>query len=72
METKHDLIKALLIAEKYNPDFEMFCRHDVLTICGVEPQEVSEEDKVSLSNYGFFISDESGEDSFESFRWGSC
>lgn len=54
METKHDLIKALLIAEKYNPDFKMFCRHDVLTICGVEPQEVSEEDKVSLSNYGFF------------------
>jgi hypothetical protein len=68
----HNLIKALLIIEKYNPKFSTHCEHDVMSICGVEPDEVSEEDKVLLDEYGFFIGDECGETAFESFQWGSC
>ena len=71
-QTKHDLIKALLIAEKYNPNFEMFCSHDVMCICEVDVDEVSGADKELLHGYGFHIGGSSGEEGFESFRWGSC
>ena len=69
---EHDLIKSLLIIEKYNSDFSTHCEHDVMSICGVEPEEVSEEDTELLAQYGFHIGDECGEEAFEPFRWGSC
>jgi hypothetical protein len=67
-----DLIKALEIMVKYNPKSTTHCEHDVLIICGVEPDEVSEEDIELMKLYGFHIGDSCGEDAFESFRWGSC
>jgi len=70
--TKHKLIKALLIIEKYNSDFSTHCEHDIMSICGVEPEEVSEEDRLILDECGFFIGDEYGEETFQSFKWGSC
>lgn len=68
-----DLIKALQILRKYgNPSYPTHCEHDVLTICGIKPQDVSDEDKNELDNLGFFISDEYGEEMFQSFKFGSA
>jgi len=68
----NDLIKALMIIEKYNHDFRTFCAHDILCICGVEPEEVSEEDIDLLEEFGFFVGEDCGETALQSFRWGSC
>ena len=68
----HDLIQALQIFESYNPKFSTHCEHDVMAICGVEPDEVSDGVKLLLNELGFHIGDSCGEDGFESFRWGSC
>jgi len=68
----NELIKALLILEKYNPEFSTHCEHDIMSICGVEPNEVSEEDIQLLEDFGFHIGSECGETGFESYRWGSC
>ena len=66
-----DLIKALQIFLKYkNEQWPTHCEHDVLTIVGVEPEEVSDEDKADLDKLGFFVSDE--EEYFQSFRFGSA
>lgn len=68
-----DLIKALQIFLKYgNPKYPTHCEHDVLTICGINPIDVSEEDKAELDNLGFFISDEYGDECFQSFKFGSA
>ena len=54
-----DLIKALLIFQKYiKPDdlaykYPTACEHDELYV-NVNPSIVSEEDKATLSNLGFF------------------
>jgi hypothetical protein len=66
-----DLIEALQIFLKYgNPPYPTHCEHDELTICGIEPSAVSEEDKHRLDELGFFV-DES-EDCFMSFKFGSA
>lgn len=68
-----DLIKALQILLKYgNPDYPTHCEHDTLHICGIDPDDVSEEDKAELDELGFFVSDASGESGFMSFRYGSA
>lgn len=68
-----DLIEALQILLKYgNPNCPTHCEHDVLMICGIEPQDVSDEDKEKLEELGFFVSDEYGEEMFKSFKFGSC
>ena len=65
-----DLIKALQILLKYgNPHHPTHCEHDTLMICGIDPDDVSEEDKAELDKLGFFVSDE---DAFISFRYGSA
>ena len=67
------LIEALQIFLKYgNPSYPTHCEHDTLYICGIEPSDVSNEDKVKLDELGFFVDDESGEESFISFRYGSA
>jgi hypothetical protein len=67
------LIEALQILLKYgNPDYPTHCEHDILTICGIEPSDVSEEDIAKLDELGFFVGDEYGEESFHSFRYGSA
>jgi len=65
------LIEALQIFLKYgDPDYPTHCEHDVLTICGIFPAEVSAEDKAKLKELGFFISSDG--DYFQSFRYGSA
>lgn len=67
------LIEALQIFLKYgNPDYPTHCEHDVMYIVGIDPDDVSDEDKEKLDELGFFISDESGENGFQSFRYGSA
>jgi hypothetical protein len=66
-----DLIEALQIFKKYkNEKYPTNCSHDVLAIMGVEPDEVSDEDKLRLGKLGFFVDKE--EDVFISFRFGSA
>ena len=49
-----DLIEALQILLKYgNPDFPTHCEHDVMVICGIYPNDVSDEDKEKLDKLGF-------------------
>ena len=67
------LIEALQIFLKYgNPAYPTHCEHDVLTICGIEPSDVSEEDTDKLDKLGFFVSDEHGDDAFMSYKYGSA
>ena len=67
------LIKALNIFLKYgDPDFPTHCEHDVMMICGIEPDDVSEEDKKELEELGFDVTNEYGEEAFTSFRYGSA
>jgi hypothetical protein len=68
-----DLIKALTIFLKYgNPRNPTHCEHDVMTICGIDPDKVSDEDKATLDDLGFFVSAEYGDECFKSFRFGSA
>jgi hypothetical protein len=68
-----DLIKALQILLKYgNPTYPTHCEHDMLTICGIEPSDVSDEDKKALDNLGFFVGNEYGDDAFHSHKFGSA
>lgn len=67
------LVKALQILLKYgNPQYPTHCEHDVLTICGIDPADVSDDDKKELDDLGFFVSTEYGEECFQSFRFGSA
>lgn len=67
----NDLIKALLIFSKYTQEeYPTSCTHDTLYICGVDKDNVSEEDIEELDNLGFFWSDDA--QTFMSFRFGSC
>jgi len=64
-----DLIKALQIFIKYgDPYAPTHCEHDVLTVC-INPEDVSEQDKLELDKLGFFVGEY---DCFQSFRFGSA
>ena len=66
-----DLIEALQIFLKYgNPYNPTHCEHDILTVCGIEPSDVSKEDKAKLGKLGFCVSD--SEECFCSYRFGSA
>lgn len=66
-----DLIKALQIFLKYaDPGWPTHCEHDVLTICGIDPSKVSEEDTEELEGLGFTVDE--GNDCFISFKYGSA
>lgn len=68
-----NLIKALQIFLKYgNPPYPTHCEHDVMMICGIEPNAVSEEDKATLKELGFIVSEEFGDEAFISYRYGSA
>lgn len=72
-----DLIEALQILLKYgNPNRPTHCEHDILMICGINPQDVSNEDKEKLEKLGFFVSESLDygfdEKMFKSFKFGSC
>lgn len=64
-----DLIKALLIFLKYgNKQYPTSCEHDILYV-DIDPSVVSDEDKKTLDEFGFFVDDEN--DCFASFKYGS-
>lgn len=64
------LIEALQIFLKYgNPDYPTHCEHDELTV-NINPELVSEEDKLRLDELGFFPDEET--DDFKSYKYGSC
>lgn len=66
-----DLIQALQIFLKYgDPEYPTHCSHDELTICGINPSDVSCDDKAALKGLGFFV-DETDE-CFRSYRFGSA
>ena len=66
-----DLIKALQIFLKYgDPHWPTHCEHDELWIVGIDPDDVSEEDKAELDELGFFVSEEN--ECFKSFRFGAA
>lgn len=68
-----DLIEALTILLKYgNPPHPTNCEHDVLIICGIDPNDVSIDDKDKLEELGFFITNEYGEPYFASYKFGSA
>lgn len=66
-----DLIEALKIFMKYgNPAYPFHCEHDILYVCGIEPNDVSERDMRKLDDLGFFIGTE--QDGFISYKYGSA
>lgn len=68
-----ELIEALTILRKYgDPAYPTHCEHDTLTICGIDPGNVSQEDKAQLDEKGFFVSTEYGCEAFVSYRYGSA
>jgi len=67
-----DLIEALTILAKYmDPEqkWPTHCEHDVLYVCHIDEEDVSEEDTKRLDELGFHPSEEGG---FQSYRFGSC
>jgi len=69
-----DLIEALQIFRRYtNAKWPTHCEHDVLYICGIEPDEVADDDKAKLEELGFNIGEPYGGDhGFYSDRFGSA
>ncbi|NIT79522.1 MAG: hypothetical protein GWN58_32720 [Anaerolineae bacterium] len=67
------LIEALQILRKYgNPIAPTHCEHDVMTICGIDPEQVSDEDKARLEKLHFRVANEWGELAFISTYFGSA
>lgn len=67
------LVEALQIFLKYgNPDCPTHCDLYQLTICGIDPADVSDEDKAELENLGFIVSNEYGKETFVSFKYGGA
>lgn len=67
----NDLIEALTILLPYcdpNNPWPTICEHDKLTIAEVDPQRVSVDEKIRLSELGF----EHDEECFYSLRYGSA
>lgn len=68
-----DLIKALQILLKYgNPDRPTHCEHDMMVICGIDPDIVSDDDKAELEKLGFPCGLQYDTNGFYSFKFGSA
>ena len=72
-----DFIEALKIFLKYvekDPYAPFNCTHDLLSVHGVEPSDVSKKDLKRLAKIGFHVGDPhgTGEEHFYSDRYGSC
>ena len=66
-----DLIEALKIFLKYeNSKWPTNCSHDVLAIMDINPEIVTDVDKLKLEALGFIVNDDY--DGFISFRFGSA
>jgi hypothetical protein len=66
------LIQALTIFKKYigDDDFPTHCEHDTLMVMVHTEEEVSEEDRKTLEELGFFFDDNT--ESWHSYRFGSA
>ena len=66
-----DLIEALTIMSKYNPDATCptHCEHDIMYVM-VEGEDITEEDLVRLEELGFEPDDDV--ENMSSFRFGSA
>lgn len=65
-----DFIKAFQIFSKYgNPRWPTHCEHDTLYV-NIRYSEVSDEDRITLADLGF--NEDSDNDGFISYRYGSC
>ena len=70
-----DFIKAMQIFQKYmekDVRCPFHCEHDILLVCCVDIDVVSDEDKELLDNLGFFPGNDYGDETWSSFRFGSC
>ena len=66
-----NLIKALQILLKYgNPKYPTWCENDVLHICDIDDNKVTDEDKKELDKLGFIVDINDG--GFISFFFGSA
>ena len=64
-----DLIKALQILLKYgNPEYPTTCGDGILFICGIDPEDVSNEDVEELEELGFIVRKRG----FISYKFGTC
>lgn len=69
----NELIEALTILYKYmsvETKYPTMCEHEILYVFGVD-KEVSEEDKKRLEKFGF-SPNENHDNSWKSYRFGSC
>lgn len=70
------LIQALQILLKYgDPEYPTHCEHDELSICGIKPSMVTDDDKIKLDKLGFFVTESeyvNGDEFFMSFKYGSA
>ena len=67
------LLEALQILLKYgNPDYPTHCEHDIMVICGIDPLDVSDNDKKKLDELGFSTGMPQGELCFYSYKYGSA
>lgn len=55
-----------------NPQYPTHCEHDILTIVGINPADVSEADRDELKKLGFFVGNEHGVEAFYSYKYGSA
>ena len=70
-----DFIEALRIFQKYMKEdckWPFYCEHDILMVCCVGTDVVSEEDKKRLDELGFIPVSDYGEEIWGSYRFGSC
>jgi len=66
-----ELIEALQIFLKYgNPDYPTNCEHDIMYICGINSNDVSDDDKIKLEQLGFEIDNDFNQ--FYSDKYGSA
>ena len=69
-----DLIEALQILSKYMKEdnkYPTHCEHDILHVCDVDVDQVTEEDMEKLKVLGFFIYRDF-DNTFGYYRFGSC
>lgn len=65
------LIEAFTIFRRYgNPPFPTHCEHDELMIVGIDPDDVSDADRVRLDALGFDMGGDG--DGFHSYLYGSA
>ena len=68
-----DLISAIHLLSKHATDevSPFHCEHDTLTVLS-DPAKYTEEEIAQLDEWGFHVGNDSDDDCFSSFRYGSA